>query len=179
MLPKFPVEVAYLGGLLRKSRLVARDEAYEIHIEHESEFIDIVDALLKRNLAGKYKTEGSTLVVHSPDIFDILVSSFGHPDAERRWALTPDVKHGRPDHKAAFLRGLFDALGTFEDKTLVLKYPWHAADLKEVQTLLIEFEINSVVKKNELHVRDARTFASKIGSLRPANGRRFVGMMSG
>lgn len=192
MLPKFPEEVAYLGGLLRKSKLVETEKGfYEIHIEHEREFLEAVDAVLKQKLEGKYEIEDSKLIVHAPDVFDLLVAFFGHPDTDRRWALTDEIKNGREEHKVAFLRGLFDAFGifetpvpktqrskTFDGGTLVLRYAWHPEDLKEVRALLAELGIKSVTKKNELHVRDTKNFAAKIGTLRPAHERRLITILA-
>lgn len=179
MLPKFPEEVAYLGGLIRKSRLVETEKGfYEVHIEHEQEFLEAVDALLKPKLGGKYKLENGNLVIHSPDVFDILVQSFGHPDADRRWALTQDITSGRIEHKAAFLRGLFDAFGVV-DKTLVLKYSWHKDDLKGIKNLLEDLGVRSAIKKDGLHVKDIGSFLAHIGTLRPAHERRFVSILVG
>ena len=194
MNPHFPEEVAYLGGLLRKSRLVETKGSYEIHIQHEREFLENVDSVLKHKLEGKYKIEGNRLAVHSAELFDVLLQFFGHPDADRKWALTSYVKHASDEHKAAFLRGLFDAMGTIEGAA-VLKYRWHAADLQEIKALLADLEISSVVKifelsvrntsnsesskKNELHVRDVASFASRVGTIRPAHQQRLVAVLAG
>ncbi|QQG39528.1 MAG: hypothetical protein HYS81_04070 [Candidatus Aenigmatarchaeota archaeon] len=178
MHPKFPEEVAYLGGLLRSSRLVKNGEDFEIHMEHEREFLEAVDAVLKNKVGGKYKTEGNRLVIHGADLFDVLVTFFGHPDENGRWALTQEIRDGRLEHRRAFLRGLFDSMGSL-DKTLVMKYGWHKDDLKEISGLLADFDVKHSVKGNELHVRDLRTFASRIGTLRPSHEKRLAAVLAG
>lgn len=177
MRPKFPEEVAYLGGLLRRARLEETEDFYRIEIEAEEEFIDEVERLLEDKLTGKYRREGNQIVIDGPDMVHLLIDLFGSPDGEGRWELTPEIKKGYVHHKRHFLRGLFDGMGEVDDG-IKLDYHWHEEDLGDIREMMDELGIDAEIEDGNLHVRDETSFASEIGSLRPRNRHKLASLLS-